>query len=48
MNSTNHLLIDEDCAYLTLFPIEIARIQKPLKKGNEGFGVAPNQNHNRS
>jgi len=37
MNLTNRLLIQEDCEYLTLFPIETAQIQKPSKKRKEGF-----------
>jgi hypothetical protein len=37
MNLTNRLLIEEDCECLTLFPIETAQIQKPVKKRKEGF-----------
>jgi hypothetical protein len=36
-------LIDEDRAYLTLFPIKIAPIQKPVKKGKEGFAGRSSQ-----
>jgi hypothetical protein len=40
-NLTHRLLIDEDCECLTLFPIETAQIQKPVKNGKVGFGVRP-------